>query len=150
MKPEEIFAHWKHVRAGLFLTMDQFQDDELHYKPYDDAWSVRETLLHIANAEHGWFRFGVTGELDEWPGKYSLDDYLRFEDIKKLLTEVHDWTEKFIADLTIDDYQKVIEVPWGEKIPLGWILWHVLEHEVHHRGELSLILGLLGRAGLDV
>jgi uncharacterized damage-inducible protein DinB len=26
----------------------------------------------------------------------------------------------------------------------------VLEHEVHHRGELSLIHGLLGREGLDV
>jgi len=33
---------------------------------------------------------------------------------------------------------------------LGWIIWHVLEHEIHHRGELSLILGLLGREGLDV
>jgi uncharacterized damage-inducible protein DinB len=39
---------------------------------------------------------------------------------------------------------------WGEPIPLRWIIWHVLEHEVHHRGELSLILGLLGKEGLDV
>jgi uncharacterized damage-inducible protein DinB len=29
------------------------------------------------------------------------------------------------------------------------MLWHVVEHEIHHRGELSLILGLLGREGLD-
>jgi uncharacterized damage-inducible protein DinB len=35
-------------------------------------------------------------------------------------------------------------------LSLGWIIWHVLEHEIHHRGELSLILGLLGREGLDV
>jgi uncharacterized damage-inducible protein DinB len=30
------------------------------------------------------------------------------------------------------------------------VIWHVLEHEIHHRGELSLIHGLLGREGLDV
>jgi len=24
-----------------------------------------------------------------------------------------------------------------------------MEHEIHHRGELSLILGLFGREGLD-
>jgi len=29
------------------------------------------------------------------------------------------------------------------------MLMHTLEHEIHHRGELSLILGLLGRKGLD-
>ncbi len=32
----------------------------------------------------------------------------------------------------------------------SWIFWHVLEHEIHHRGELSLILGFLGKQGLDV
>jgi len=32
-----------------------------------------------------------------------------------------------------------IVVPWGESIPLFWIVWHVVEHEIHHRGELSLL-----------
>ncbi|MCE7990102.1 MAG: hypothetical protein DYG89_53840, partial [Caldilinea sp. CFX5] len=41
-------------------------------------------------------------------------------------------------------------IPGGHAFSLGWIIWHVLEHEIHHRGELSLILGLLGREGLDV
>jgi uncharacterized damage-inducible protein DinB len=26
---------------------------------------------------------------------------------------------------------------------------HLLEHEIHHRSELSLILGMLGTDGLD-
>ncbi len=29
-----------------------------------------------------------------------------------------------------------------------WILWHVLEHEIHHGGELSLALGGYGLAGI--
>jgi uncharacterized damage-inducible protein DinB len=29
------------------------------------------------------------------------------------------------------------------------LLGHVLEHEVHHRAELSLILGMRGKQGLD-
>jgi uncharacterized damage-inducible protein DinB len=131
-------------------TVDQFQEGELHYQPFEGSWSVGEILFHIANAELGWFRYAVTGELEEWPGEFSVNDYPTLERMKELLTEVHDWTEDFIADLSVDDYQRMIEVPWGEKIPLGWILWHVLEHEIHHRGELSLILGLLGRDGLDV
>ncbi len=29
-----------------------------------------------------------------------------------------------------------------------WIIWHVLEHEIHHGGELSLALGGYGLAGI--
>jgi uncharacterized damage-inducible protein DinB len=32
----------------------------------------------------------------------------------------------------------------------GWVLWHVLEHDLHHGGELSLTLGAHGLAGLDL
>jgi uncharacterized damage-inducible protein DinB len=35
-------------------------------------------------------------------------------------------------------------------VPLRSIIWHVLEHEIHHRGELSILIGLLGREGLEV
>jgi uncharacterized damage-inducible protein DinB len=29
-----------------------------------------------------------------------------------------------------------------------WIIWHVLEHEIHHGGELSLALGIYGLPGI--
>jgi len=25
--------------------------------------------------------------------------------------------------------------------PRGWIIWHMLEYEIHHGGEISLVLG---------
>jgi uncharacterized damage-inducible protein DinB len=48
-----------------------------------------------------------------------------------------------------EDLEIEIEAQWGETYPLIDMIWHVMEHEIHHRGELSLILGLLGREGLD-
>jgi len=42
-----------------------------------------------------------------------------------------------------------VEMAWGQRARPIDMLWHVMEHEVHHRAELSLILGLLGREGLD-
>jgi uncharacterized damage-inducible protein DinB len=32
--------------------------------------------------------------------------------------------------------------------PRGWIIWHVLEHEIHHGGEISLVLGQHGSPGI--
>jgi uncharacterized damage-inducible protein DinB len=150
MRPEEIFAHWKTVRKGLLKVLGMFEEDELHYQPYEGAWSVGEILLHIANAEEGWFRYAVTKEFDEWPGNHTLDNYPTFESIQALLIEIHNWTETYLSGLTQEDYYRDVSLPWDENIHLGWIIWHVLEHEIHHRGELSLILGLLGREGLEV
>jgi uncharacterized damage-inducible protein DinB len=150
MKPKDIFAHWKLVRTGLLATLDAFKEEELNFRPYEGAWSVGEILLHIANAEQGWFRYAVTREFKTWPNGHTLEKFPTFGEIKNLLIEVHDWTQVYIDQLAIEDYRKVIDLPWDESIHLGWILWHVLEHEIHHRGELSLILGMLGREGLDV
>src|SRR5215469_4809201 len=31
-----------------------------------------------------------------------------------------------------------------------WVIWHMLEHDLHHAGELSLTLGMHGGVGLDL
>lgn len=37
-----------------------------------------------------------------------------------------------------------------DEIPRGWIIWHVIEHDLHHGGEFSYSLGALGLAGLNL
>ncbi|HYJ60974.1 MAG TPA: DinB family protein [Actinomycetota bacterium] len=32
----------------------------------------------------------------------------------------------------------------------GWVVWHVMEHDLHHGGEISQILGSNGLPGLDL
>jgi len=150
MKPSDIFSHWKQVRADLLSTIDLFNEDELSYTPGTTSRTVGRTMLHIADAEDGWFRYVVTKELSEWPKQFTLENYPNREAIKKVLTEVHTSTEAYLDIMEESDLTRMIESPWGDKFHLGWIVWHVLEHEIHHRGELSMILGLLGREGLDV
>ncbi len=150
MKPSRIFEHWQQIRADLLSTIDKFGDDELAYVPFEGAWPVGRIMLHIADAEDGWFRHVVTRELKEWPTEYRLTNYPTTEAIKAALTEVHTRTEAYLETLEPADLRRIVEVPWDGSLSLQWIIWHVVEHEIHHRGELSLILGLLGREGLEV
>jgi uncharacterized damage-inducible protein DinB len=32
----------------------------------------------------------------------------------------------------------------------GWVIWHLMEHEAHHGGAISLVLGTNGLPGLDL
>lgn len=37
-----------------------------------------------------------------------------------------------------------------DEVARGWIIWHVIEHDLHHGGELSYSLGARGVAGLNL
>jgi uncharacterized damage-inducible protein DinB len=150
MKPDKLFSHWRWIRKGLIDVIEKFQDSDLSYSPYPEGWVVGQIMVHIANAEEGWFRYVVTNEIEEWPTHLQFENYPARSEILKVLESVHSATEEYLETLSEEDLTKEIHTPWGESIPLGWIIWHVIEHEIHHRGELSLILGFLGKEGLDV
>nr|NIV37533.1 DUF664 domain-containing protein [Anaerolineae bacterium] len=100
-------------------------------------------------AEDGWFRYVATRELDEWP---SLDEekYRTVASIKTLLDEVHGNTLAYLQKTNLADLDRAITAPWGAELTLRFVIWHVLEHEIHHRGEIYLMLGLMGMEAPDV
>jgi uncharacterized damage-inducible protein DinB len=150
MNPSHFFAHWREIRTGLCELLDQFDDADLHYIPFPESWPVGRIFLHIAEAEEGWLRYAVTRELNSWPDGFVLENYPMKAAIAGVLDEVHDRTEAWLDTLDASDLSRAMVAPWGAELRLSWIIWHIVEHEVHHRGELSLLLGLLGRQGLDV
>ncbi|MCL4393558.1 MAG: DinB family protein [Chloroflexi bacterium] len=146
---EYLKSHWEAVRGSLVETIDKFQEPELDYVPFPSSWSVRQIVLHIAHEELGEFAYGITQTLAEFPPEYSVQDYATRESIQALLESVHAFTLAYLDSLTDADLGKVINTPWGATYTQIEMFGHLIEHETHHRGELSLILGLLGRPGLD-
>ncbi len=142
--------YWSGIREGLYQPLDLFTDEQLSFTPAEGLWSIGQVALHIAGAEEGWFRFIVTRELDDWPEDYSLEEYPTMAAVKELLQETHGRTEAYLATIDQDEMERIIEAPWGAKFPVRWAVWHVLEHEIHHRGEMFLMLGILGKKAPDV
>lgn len=149
MNALEMFSHWRVVRRGLLEALDQLTDAQLRFVPREGMRSLGMVALHIAEAEEGWFRHVVTGELAAWP-QFKEDDYATVEAIKQVLARVHGETEAYLATIDTAHIERIIHTPWDEDIPLRWIVWHVLEHEIHHRGEIFLMLGIMGMRAPDV
>jgi uncharacterized damage-inducible protein DinB len=149
MHAAELFSHWKTVRHGLEQALDGLTEEQLAFVPREGLWSLGTVACHIANAEDGWFRYVATRELDEWP---SLDEERcrSSASIKALLNEVHGYTVAYLQKVDVADLDRTIAAPWGEELTLRFIIWHVLEHEIHHRGEISLMLGLMGLEAPDL
>ncbi len=149
MKPIQLFHHWEQVRADLISTIEKFSDDELAFAPCERSWPVGKIMLHIAECEDHWLHAVVRHELEP-PVRYALADYPTKAAIKEVLNIAHSRTAGYLDSLDMADLQTTYQTRFGETFSLYWIIWHVLEHEIHHRGELSLALGMLGREGLDV
>jgi uncharacterized damage-inducible protein DinB len=149
MSSEYLLVRWRNVRAGLLDTLDKFRDEELDFKPYAAAWSVRQLMLHIAHEEHGEFAYGIVQMLMEFPPEYDTQAYPTLAAINSLLESVHAQTLNFFDGLQDADLDRVITTPWGATYRLVEMIDHLIEHEVHHRAELSLILGMLGREGFN-
>jgi uncharacterized damage-inducible protein DinB len=149
MSLTKIDQFWGQIRKSLIETIDKFAYGDLSFIPVEDGYSVRQIILHIAHEEYGEIQYGLAHAIDEFPPEYREDEYQTIESMKTLLASVHNQTSKYLETIDNGELENDFEAQWGEKKPLIDFIVHVMEHEIHHRGELSLILGLLGREGLD-
>jgi uncharacterized damage-inducible protein DinB len=137
------------VREGLRETIAQFSDDDLSYVPFEGAFSVGQIMLHIAHEEEIELGYGLIGEPQDFPPAPEPSDYRTREAIEALLAEVHAGTERYLRGLDDAALDSQVEARWGETYQLLNMVLHVIEHDIHHRGELSLLLGILGRGGFQ-
>ncbi len=148
MTLDQFFQHWEQIHQDTLVTIAKFQDAELPFRPYPDSWTAGQVMLHIADAEQFWYQQVIMQAVDDG-ADYAPADYPNIAAIRALLAAVHQRSLTILAGLTLDDLPQTR--PFREAaFSLNWIIWHVIEHEIHHRAELSLMLGMLGREGLDV
>jgi uncharacterized damage-inducible protein DinB len=146
---QNLIDRWSNVRLRLLETVDKFSDSELDFRPFPSSWSVRSLMLHIAHEENGEFNHGLTQTLTEFPPEYDPTLYPSRAALKALLAQVHAPSQAYLATLADADLERSIHTPWGTDARLVEMVDHLIEHEIHHRAELSLILGILGKQGLN-
>ena len=148
MNAKELFGYWKDVRNGLYAALDLLTDAQLDFKPREGLWTIRETVVHMAGTEDGWLRYYAANRWHE--NIPQSEDYPTIASLKALLAEMHNRTLAQFAEDADALMAQVSPLPWGGQVSMGWAVWHVLEHEIHHRGEVFLMLGLMGIEAPDV
>ncbi len=149
MERNPAFAHWERVRQGTLTTLALFLEDELGFAPAEGGRSIREIALHIAHEEAIEVQYGAAYTLTAIPEPFQPRDYPTRQAIADLLRAVHARSLDFLDSLDGPAMEAQIMLAWGESSTPLKVILHMIEHEAHHRGELSLALGILGRTGYD-
>jgi len=142
-------GHWERVRQGTLATLDLFLEDELGFAPVAGGYTIREIALHIAHEEEIEILYGLARLASDLPGPYPAGQFPSKASIARQLAGVHAQSMGYLRELDSASMLQEVELAWGEHLRPIDVVLHVIEHETHHRGELSLALGLFGRKGFD-
>jgi uncharacterized damage-inducible protein DinB len=144
MNAAQFFDHWNKVWRDLMRAVSMLQDEHLGFRPAERyPRTVGDILRHIINLEQGWIHYVVRRVLPAWPDE-GADRLTSLRAIQDEMERVHRETMHYLADVPVEDFSRIVQVPQDGSPKLQWILWHVFEQEIHHRGELYLCLSLLG------
>jgi uncharacterized damage-inducible protein DinB len=137
------FHYWARDRvldATAGLTPEQLTRDL-----GNSFTSVRDTLVHIYWAEWAWYQI--------WHGSFpaaplNVEGLLDLESIRRTWRDHEVKVRAFITALGDGDAERVVEFrrPDGTAgaFPIAHMVQHLVNHGTYHRGQLTMMLRLLG------
>jgi uncharacterized damage-inducible protein DinB len=138
------YGYWAHDK--LLQVIAQLTPEEFTRPVAGSYGSIRDTLVHVMSAEWGWL--SRCGGPERGPA-LKAGDFPTVESLVDTWSTVERSARAFISTLKDEDLARDVEFanPRGEKrsMGLGQLLQHAANHGVHHRGQVALLLRLLGR-----
>jgi uncharacterized damage-inducible protein DinB len=139
------YGYWANRR--LFHVISQLTAEQFTQPVGGSYGSIRNTMVHVLSTESGWL--SRCGGPERGP-RLNPGDYPTAESLIALWNEVETHMREFLSGLEDGDLRRSAEYvnDRGEKrtMPLGELLQHAAVHGVHHRGQVALLLRLLGYA----
>ena len=110
------------------------------YKP--GKFTLGDLMRHIASIERWMFAENAMLRPSIYPGhgRELAGDY---DEIVAYMKRMHDESMAIFSSLTESDFEAKCMTPGGAELRVGKWLRSMIEHEIHHRGQLYLYLSLL-------
>ena len=164
------YAGWADHQRLVLEAIADLQPEQLALRSADDGWAIWQIAGHMAGSRAFWFH-DVLGEGDD-----AVRDMFRVErtTVPDLALADAGWEDDGTHPRTAAQLADAFQRTWAmidvclrrwtpDDLTVGflrdgydgpstraWVIWHLIEHEGHHGGEISLILGSHGLPGIDL
>jgi len=143
----DVFPDWHGVREGLLKRVRNLTLEQLAWRITPTSFSVAEIIRHIAWADDR----AVSIVLGEQVSEHTERTHSTLASMLADLAEQHDRKIKMLERLTLIDLQRRIVMLYGdgsgkgEEMTIWRYLFRHIDHEIHHRGQLSVYLKLMAQ-----
>lgn len=139
----ELFLdYFERVRARTDRVIACIPPKQLEWQPKAGAFSFGDVIRHLGSMERFMFAENVQGKPSRYPGhgRELADGY---DAVLTFFAQMHRESLEIFRALSPADLQRHCETPGGASLPVWKWLRSMVEHEIHHRGQIYLMLNLL-------
>lgn len=143
-----IYKGWDNYQSLLTRAIAPLSQEQLALRTAPHLRSVGMIATHIIAARFRWFHF-VLGEghqdliyLAEWD-----KDTAQPRSAAELVSGLEaTWQviQQALEHWTSADLEQILQGTYRDEeysFSRQWVIWHVIEHDLHHGGEISFVLG---------
>jgi uncharacterized damage-inducible protein DinB len=148
---------WKSYQSALSKALAPLSAEQLALRAAPHLHSIGELACHMIAVRAGWYHVilregdDAFGAISSWekpghPKRSAIELVNGLALTWKVMQEA-------LAQYTPTDLQVVFEKEReGQTYTYtrGWVIWHVIEHDLHHGGEIGYSLGMHGLEALDI
>lgn len=155
----DFYKGWDAYQQLLVTAVTPLTPEQLALRPAPNMWSAGMLAAHILATRVWWFHMWMgAGSTDLVPLAAWDEEGAPARSASELVTGLEStWQmiQDALASWTPADLEQTFQRPEDqsdkpEHRSRQWIIWHLLEHDLHHGGELSLLLGMHGVPALDL
>lgn len=140
---ESFLNYYEKVRGRTSRVVGCIPPDKIEWTYKEGRFTLGDLVRHLAATERYMFTENAMGRPSVYPGhgKQLADGY---ENVLAYFNEKHQESIELLRSLTLDDLKKKCLTPGGAPVTVWKWLRAMVEHEVHHRGQIYLYLAMSG------
>ena len=140
---DTFLTYYEGIRERTRRVVDRIPDDRIEWRHAPGRFGFGDLVRHLAALERWMFAENACGRPSRYPGHgRELADGA--DAVRRYFEEMHAQALEIFRSLTDADLTRRCTTPGGASLPVWKWLRAMVEHEVHHRGQLYLMLGMIG------
>jgi uncharacterized damage-inducible protein DinB len=146
MNAHHIFRFWdREIHPTTLLALRSLTDEQLDWKPQGWHSSARDLAVHMCNVEWVWIYRNAL-RLESWDTRWKSKEFRTWPELLAYWENVHAASTDWLMNTPMSELDKQYALPYDQSplAPLHWIVNHVIEHEIHHRGQLFMLMRMQG------
>jgi len=130
----------RHLKETLPI-IEQLTETDIWNVPFPEGREIGEVVLHMIRSLEFYMR-GIT--TNQWEFlSYSIEEYDSAEAIIQLAGDVFKHVEVYASLISSTDMERKVK-PFDTEATIAQLIMEMLEHSIHHRGQITAYLRLLG------
>ncbi|HUP47897.1 MAG TPA: DinB family protein [Thermoanaerobaculia bacterium] len=138
----ELADYIDRIRGRTMRVAACIPPDRIDWTYRDGKFTFGDLMRHLAALERWMFAENARRKPSRYPGhgKELADGY---DAVVDYMRRMHEESMTIFRGLTDADLETKCMTPGGAELRIGKWLRSMIEHEVHHRGQIYLYLGML-------